>query len=109
MSISIDNSNVLLFTCSMKGNENSINSGGHYKQNIINDNNRHIYDIQTLHLSGRCNFGAMRPDNWSFTVYAYLLDIFKLKVHNSFTRVYPLKNHFVYLMQTTLFKMGNIV
>lgn len=63
MLISTDNSNVLLFTCSMTGNENSINSVGHYKKNIINDNNRHISDIRTFHLSGRCNFGAMRPDN----------------------------------------------
>lgn len=44
MFISTDNLKELIFTYSMKGNENSINSGGHYKQNIINDNNRHISD-----------------------------------------------------------------
>lgn len=63
MFISADNSNELLFTCSMKGNENSINSAGHYKKKIINDNNIHISDIRMVHLSGRCNLGAMRPDN----------------------------------------------
>lgn len=63
MLISTDNSNVLLYTCRMTGNENSINSAGHYKRKIINDNNRHISDIRMVNLSGRCNLGAMRPDN----------------------------------------------
>lgn len=35
MSISTDNSNVLLYTCSMTGNENSINSAGHYKKKSL--------------------------------------------------------------------------
>lgn len=49
MFISADNSNELLFTCSMKGNENSINSAGHY----LKKKTSLMTTIDILQISGR--------------------------------------------------------
>lgn len=49
--------NVLPF--SKKGQKNSINNGSHCIQiHYHSDNNKHLSDIRTLHLSERLDFGT---------------------------------------------------